>query len=385
MMQDRTSFDYIIIGNGLAGLQLALELAKDPFFKSHTIGLIDPFLKDINDKTWSFWEISAGKWDSIVEKTWHTAKFESPEISLEIPLQDYNYKTIRSLEFYEAAKTRLLSHPNIKFIVDTVEEIQEGPTSQVKGNKQTYDATHIFDSRVPKEFYAANASHTLIHQHFKGWIIETDTPRFNPEAFTMMDYRFQYKDSTSFIYVLPFSETKALVEYTFFTPFTVAPEVYEAAIKRYLLEKHKIESFRIIETEVGNIPMTDFPFWKHHTKNVTKIGTGGGWVKGSTGYSFKHTEKNVVKLIANIKAGNAPSHKLFKRKYKFYDKIFLKVLHDENEKGVWIFERFYSKNTIQTMFRFLDEETSFSEDLAIMKSLFSMAFIKAFFKVLFKF
>lgn len=385
MMQDKLSFDYIIIGNGLAGLQLALQLAKDPFFKSHTIGLIDPSPKDSNDKTWSFWEIGAGQWDAIVEQTWHTAKFKSSEISLEIPLQDYRYKTIRSLEFYEASKTQLSTHSNIKFIVDTVAEIQEGPTSQVKGKKQIYAAAHIFDSRIPKEFYAANAHHTLIHQHFKGWVIETDSPCFNPETFTMMDYRFQYKNSTSFIYLLPFSETKALVEYTFFTPFTVASDVYDAFLKRYLLEEHNLENYRIIETEVGNIPMTDFPFWKYHTNSVTKIGTGAGWVKGSTGYSFKHTEKNVAKLIANIKAGHAPSHKLFKRKYKFYDKIFLKVLHDENEKGVWIFERFYSKNSIQTMFRFLDEETTFSEDLAIMKSLFSMAFIKAFFKVLFKF
>lgn len=383
-MQDRTSFDYIIIGNGLAGLQLALEMSKDPFFKSHTIALIDPSLKDVNDKTWSFWEQGAGNWDSIVEKTWHIAKFESPDVSLEIPLQDYQYKTIRSIAFYNYAKAQLSNHPHISFVLDTAETIEEDTTTQVIGKKNKYSATHIFDSRVPKKFYQPKHKYTLIHQHFKGWIIETDSPSFNPEAFTMMDYRFQYKNSTSFIYVLPFSETKALVEYTFFTPFTVEPEVYEATIKRYLLEQHQIETFRIIETEIGNIPMTDFPFWKYHTTNVTKIGTGAGWVKGSTGYSFKHSEKNVAKLIANIKAGKKPSHKLLKKKFKFYDKIFLKVLKDENEKGVWIFERFYSKNTIQTMFRFLDEETSFSEDLAIMKSLFSMAFIKALFKVLFK-
>ena len=86
--------------------------------------------------------------------------------------------------------------------------------------------------------------------------------------------------------------------------------------------------------------MTDFPFWNFHSENVTKIGTGAGWVKGSTGYSFKHTEKNVSKLIENIKAGRRPDQDVFKKKFKFYDKIFLKVLHDENEKGVWIFERF---------------------------------------------
>lgn len=383
-MRSSTHFDYLIIGSGLAGLQLALELSKDPFFKTYTIGLIDPSDKSENDKTWSFWEQGKGKFEDVVENVWHTAKFKSPEISLTMPLKAYDYKTIRSLDFYNWAKNELSLKENFKFISDTVHEIKDAEILEVIGDHQRYYAQHVFDSRVPKEFYLKQSQYTLIHQHFKGWIIETETDCFEPEAFTMMDYRFQYKDSTSFIYVLPFSDTKALVEYTFFTPFLVESEVYEEKLKNYIKSEYNLTHFEILETEVGNIPMTDFPFWNYHTPNITKIGTGGGWVKGSTGYSFKHTEKNVTKVIENIKAGKVPSHQLFKKKFKFYDKIFLKVLHDENEKGVWIFESFYSKNSIKTMFRFLDEETSFSEDLAIMKSLFSMAFIKAFFKVLFK-
>lgn len=383
-MQHDNHFDYLIIGNGLAGLQLALELSKDPFFATYKIGLIDPSEKSENDKTWSFWEQGQGKFDAVVEKVWHTAKFESPKISLTLPLKAYDYKTIRAIDFYTWAKNELSSKENFKFILDTVQEIKDSEVVEVIGKHQSYSAKHVFDSRVPKEFFSQQSHYTLIHQHFKGWIIETESASFQPEAFTMMDYRFQYKDSTSFIYVLPFSETKALVEYTFFTPFLVADDVYEAALKTYLKSEFNLSRFKILETEVGNIPMTDFPFWNYHTEQVTKIGTGGGWVKGSTGYSFKHTEKNVSKIIENIKARKKPSHQLFQKKFKFYDKIFLKVLHDENEKGVWIFESFYSKNTIRTMFRFLDEETTFSEDLAIMKSLFSMAFIKAFFKVLFK-
>jgi lycopene beta-cyclase len=73
---------------------------------------------------------------------------------------------------------------------------------------------------------------------------------------------------------------------------------------------------------------------------------------------------------------------LFSQKYKFYDKIFLKVLHDENNKGEWIFEQFYAKNSVEAMFKFLDEESTILEDLKIMKSLFSLSFIKAFFKTL---
>lgn len=384
-MQDDNHFDYIIIGNGLAGLQLALGLSKDPYFESFKIGLIDSSDKSINDKTWSFWEKGKSQWDIMVQKEWHTAKFQSQSLSLSLSLGDYTYKSIRSIDFYNWVKKHLSSKTNFRYVLDHVQSIDVSDKLQVVGNKKTYTAKHIFDSRIPYEFYSKPSKFTLIHQHFKGWIIEAEKPCFQPNTFTMMDYRFRYKDSTSFIYVLPFSETKALVEFTFFTPYTVEEHIYDETIKKYLNEELKLENYDIIETEVGNIPMTDFPFWDYHTKQVTKIGTGGGWVKGSSGYSFKHTEKNVSQIIENIKSGKKPSEGLFQSKYKFYDTVFLNVLKNENDKGVWIFERFYSKNTIKTMFKFLDEETSFAEDITIMKSLFSLAFIKALFRVLFRF
>ena len=383
-MQDENHFDYIIIGNGLAGLQLALGFSEDPFFDSYSIALIDPSTKTANDKTWSFWEEGKGKWDHIVEKSWNTALIKSNNVDLSLPLDGYQYKSIRSLEFYDTAKKQLTSKSNIHFILDHIETIEDSEALKAIGTNQTYVASHIFDSRIPNEYALLQSRYTVIHQHFKGWIIETETDCFDPESFTMMDYRFQYNDSTSFIYVLPFSKTKALIEYTFFTPFITEESVYDEAIKNYLKDELKLD-YKILETEIGNIPMTDFPFWNYNTKHITKIGTGGGWVKGSTGYSFKHTEKHVAKIIQNMKAGQTPSDQLFEKKFKFYDTIFLNVLKNENEKGAWIFERFYSKNSIRTMFRFLDEETSFIEDIKIMKSLYSTSFIKAFFKVLFRF
>ena len=44
-----------------------------------------------------------------------------------------------------------------------------------------------------------------------------------------------------------------------------------------------------------------YPFYKESTKNITKIGTAGGWVKPSTGYSFKSCEKYSLKILKNIK------------------------------------------------------------------------------------
>lgn len=68
-MKQCVQYDYIIIGAGIAGFQLALEFSKDSFFSSKRIALIDKSHKTINNKTLSFWEKGEGKWDSIVVKS----------------------------------------------------------------------------------------------------------------------------------------------------------------------------------------------------------------------------------------------------------------------------------------------------------------------------
>ena len=195
-----------------------------------------------------------------------------------------------------------------------------------------------------------------------------------------MDFRLTYKDSTSFTYILPFSETEALVEYTFFTPFLTEEEIYDEQLQRYISEYLKLDNYEVLKEEQGIIPMTDFPFEKNNSPKITKIGTGGGWVKGSTGYSFKHTEKKITKIIENIKSGYEPSKDLFRSKYKFYDAIFLDVLARRNDKGKQIFSKFYQKNSVEEIFAYLDEETLFTEDLKIMFSLFDPEFIVSFFR-----
>ncbi|WP_298896543.1 lycopene cyclase family protein [uncultured Psychroserpens sp.] len=381
-MTDNSHFDYIIIGNGLAGFQLALKMVSDTYFKDKQVALIDPSKKDTNDKTWSFWETAPSQWDDLVHKSWSKASVVTSKTNVELNLNPYAYKSIRAIDFYTQAKTILKQQQNIHFIQDTVTSVVEEDNVIVSTNLNVYSASHVFDSRIPKDFYERSKQCISLIQHFKGWVIKTETEVFDDEKVTMMDYRLKDGKQTTFTYVLPFSKTEALVEFTYFTENVVAETTYDHYIKNYIKEYLNIDHYNLLETEMGQIPMTNFAFETYNTSKVTKIGTGGGWVKGSTGYSFKHTEKKVAQIISNLKDNKLPSKGLFKKKYKFYDKVFLKVLKDENQKGEWLFKQFYSKNSVQTMFRFLDEESTFLEEISIMTSLFSWSFIKAFFKTL---
>ena len=378
----KNHYDYIIVGNGLAGLQLALAFSKDSFFKDKQIALIDPSTKSENDKTWSFWETEPSQWNHLTHRTWKKANIYSSKKHIKLDLQPYSYKTIRSIDFYNYVKAQLKDHSNFYFLVEHVESIVEGDIVKLKTNKNTFFANHVFDSRIPDDFKSQSDNYTTIIQHFKGWFIKSESDVFIEDEVTMMDYRLKDGAQTTFMYVLPFNKNEALIEFTYFTKNIVNEEIYDRHIKTYLRDFLDLKKYQIIETEIGQIPMTSFPFDTYSTKNVTKIGTAGGWVKGSSGYSFKNTENKIKRIIKNIKSNKTPSLNLFKNKYKFYDKVFLKVLHDENHKGEWIFQEFYSKNSIKTMFRFLDEESTIFEEVKVMLSLFSWSFIKAFFKTI---
>ena len=62
----------------------------------------------------------------------------------------------------------------------------------------------------------------------------------------------------------------------------------------------KIENYNITETEAGVIPMSDEPHEMFPAPKTIRIGTSGGFVKPSTGYSFYRTQKRLKNLVAAL-------------------------------------------------------------------------------------
>lgn len=376
------NYDYIIVGAGAAGLNLALAMYADSFFEDKTILILDKELKAKNDRTWSFWEIGKGKWDHLITKSWNKGIIKAKHESVYLDLKDYNYKTLRSIDFYTFAK-RELKNSRIDWKIEEVQSIVQKDTSAfVVTSKSEYEAEYVFDSRIPPSYTLSDPNYLNIAQHFKGWIIEATSPEFDDSRFTMMDFGLKDGKTTSFTYILPLSPTQALVEFTYFSPNLVSESTYDDYLKAYISSHLEIENYTVSETEKGVIPMTNFPFQKYNQNNIIKIGTAGGWVKASSGYSFKNCERKSLKIIDFIKSNQLLFEDTALKKYKHYDEIFLEVLTKENQFGEELFYRMYKNNSIQSIFRFLDEESSFLEDFKIILSLNSYPFIKGFLRYL---
>jgi len=53
-------YDYIIAGGGCAGLSLVMRMLKEPQLSTKKILIIDKDSKQLNDRTWCYWEKGEG-------------------------------------------------------------------------------------------------------------------------------------------------------------------------------------------------------------------------------------------------------------------------------------------------------------------------------------
>lgn len=374
-------YDYIIIGAGAAGLLLADALGKDPFFSQKNILILDKDTKKNNDRTWCFWEKGTGKFDGLLHKSWNHIAFKGQQFSKSYAISPYTYKMVRGIDFYQHYLEKLKGCPNIHFHQESVTDVAESKELvSVHTQENEYRCQRVFDSRFHYGMITPGGKYPVIQQHFIGWVVKTPKPVFEVDQATYMDFSVPQKGNTRFMYVLPLKANIALVEYTLFSEDLLTKTEYEEAIKDYIKNQLNCETFEILEREHGSIPMTCFDFSKNNTKRVTHIGTAGGWAKPSTGYTFLNTSRKIPLLVANLKS-EVPKHRLAqKKRFWLYDLLFLDVLHKTNEIGHEIFTSLFKKRKPQLIFKFLDEETNFLEEIHYIMGCPKKPFIKAFFR-----
>ena len=364
----KEKYDYIICGAGLSGLILANRIFEDRFFDDKNILLIDKDLKSSVNKTWCFWETGNSVWKDYIVKSWDTVIFKSKGFKKEKSLKNYSYKMIKSKFFLDSIINKINQANNFDFFQDEIVDFVESENNVlVKTKSNQFLANNVFNSCVDINEIKSKTSYPFLLQHFLGWTIETRESIFNEKKATIMDFSIDQKDETRFFYVLPLSDKKALIEFTVFSKDLLKKDEYELELIKYI-KSLKIDKYKIIENEFGVIPMTCYPFERKNTSKILNIGTAGGWTKPSSGYTFKFIEKNTIKLLAHIKKNTQFSNFKIKTRHWIYDLIFLDVLYKNNYLGSNLFTKMFSKNPMEKIFMFLDNETSITDELKITAS-----------------
>ena len=375
-----TPSSYIILGAGASGLLLAYRMSLDSYFDDKSILIIDQKKDKGNDKTWCYWEEGDGEWDELLTKKWPKVFFGSKDFTETLNISPFCYKMIRSEKFYHKLWRIIDLKSNITFVEDSVKTYSVADNKvKVVTNKSTYFGLKLLNSIPDKTVYEKQQKYPVLQQHFVGWFVKTKTNCFDDSVATFMDFNIPQNGNTRFMYVLPIDKNIALFEYTLFSKDLLERSQYEVAIKDYLKEK-KVTDFEILEKENGVIPMTSFKFQELNSNNILNIGTAGGWTKASTGYTFYNTSKKTKELVSFLKEEDDFSVFSKRKKYWFYDLLFLDVLAKNNEKGSALFASIFKKVDVKTILKFLGEESNLREDLKIISSVSPQPFILSIFK-----
>ncbi len=398
-------FDIIFAGAGLSALSVVTRMVGSPFFAGKKILLIDRDAKVKNDRTWCFWatptELEA--MPPVIARSWPVIHFYSQPFSKILETGDFKYHMVRGADFYRWAKNRLLQFPNVQWLQTDIQSV-DSDTGEVATSDGIFSAEWVLNSAVtpfpvlpdvqhsgfrtpftPAQKQVAG-KHIYLLQHFMGWVVRTPEAAFDPEAVTFMDFRVKQSGHTRFVYVLPLSPTEALIEFTVFSPELLPDADYKAALAHYLAHFLNISTYDIVETEFGVIPMTDYPFPQPVQQRVINIGTAGGFVKGSSGYAFKRTQRRAAAFVDAWAAGGVPDTSVLRSPWRFraYDTVFLRALADGLVPADVVFSSFFKNLGGKAVFEFLDEDSGFLADFRALNAVPTFPFMRAAFRQSFR-
>lgn len=373
----KTDYDIAVLGGGLAGLSTLYHLANAGKLKGKSVLLVDAEgKKSSHDRTWSFWETEPGPFEDLVFHKWHTVTVHDAKRNLSCNLGPFTYKLIKSSDFYRHVNEVIDGQPEIERIsglAESVEPIDDHVTFRLAG--RTVTVGMVFSS-IPLHLQPRQIQEPYLDQHFRGWFIRTDEECFDPKVAALMDFRTPQEGETRFFYVLPFAKNRAMVEIAIFSNNHLDKEAYDRQIAAYITKHWTRQPYEIEHEEMGNIPMTTYPFTRQ-TGNLIYIGLRGGAARPSTGYTFYGLQRQLLELAANFPA-SVP--KPWRTRDLLYDATILRILQDGTLPGSTVFTDLFERNPTPRLLSFLNGESSFAEELALMSTTNIKAFGTSFLK-----
>ena len=397
------SYDYIIAGAGGAGLSLLHYLMEAPSLASKSILVIDKSFQKTNDRTWCFWNKDASAFENLVKNRWDTISIHAEGFDKELPTTPFSYKMIQGIDFYNTVLSKAKTKSNIHFQEATILDITAiDSTNPSKGAKVEWESSaaigqYVFSSLLPFQMNqlatAAAYSNSLqagtsssnkapfLWQHFKGRVVQFDTPVFNKAIAKLMDFNVPQQGATAFMYQLPLNDKEAMVEYTIFSENILGLAEYDKVLDAYLATAFPGATYTTTHDEIGAIPMTQIELANSEAPIYT-IGALGAAIKASTGYAFLFIQEQCKNIVHQLEKGLPIQTKIHNTRHQFYDAVLLDVLFHHKMKGAEIFKRIFAKNNAATVFKFLSNTSSLLEDIQIMRSLPTHIFLPAAIKVL---
>ncbi|HYP74914.1 MAG TPA: lycopene beta-cyclase CrtY [Polyangiaceae bacterium] len=274
------TFDYLLIGGGLQNALIALSVLKQN--PDARVGLVERGAALGGNHLWCFHgfdlsEAGQALVAPLVVQRWdgYSVRFPSFERHLDTP-----YAAVSSERLAQYVAEVFADKPNSRLILGGSAVRVEASKAMLSNGEQLH-ARVVIDARGPE---AHGRAHVIGYQKFVGLELELERPSELCEPM-VMDASVRQYDGFRFVYTLPLSPSRVLVEDTYFAD---GPELDVDLLRtRALSYAHGLglSVARIAREETGILPLPAAAAVMR-SGSPFQAGYAGGWFHPTTGYSF---------------------------------------------------------------------------------------------------
>ncbi|KQV25943.1 lycopene cyclase family protein [Yonghaparkia sp. Root332] len=383
--------DLVILGAGCAGLALAARLAEGD--SGLRVIAVDVRTDYSDDRSWCFWADDAHDLRPIVAHEWRDWTYQAeggPGVAHHVDGETYQY--VRGADFYAHARALIEASDRVELRLGVAAgEVRAlhpsisrpaGEGVIVSTSAGDLTARWVVDTRPRRTaamlfqcFSGAEVDH--------GGSLDLAALGIAPGAAGLMTGMRADADGLGFVYVLPLSDSTALVEWTRFSPSPLrASEVRAgrdaalAALGAPLGAPH----VRVLREEAGVLPMGRVPSPSADATpsvpGVVVAGAAGGALRDASGYGFARIQAWARDCADRLARGEAPiGHPPEPFIRRQMDRIFLQALRAHPERTADYFAAMARGVAPARLLRFLTDRARLSDLLAIIASLPLLPFL----------
>lgn len=378
-------YDLIILGGGCAGLSLATNLICSK--SKLSVLILEQRISYVNDRTWCYFSDNTSP-RSDIQHRWPYMRVASDDANVVIDCSSHPYEMVNAERFYNNAQAVIENSASVKLKLGvTVHEGLEKHCAlwSVSSDIGVFKSRYIVDTRPARQPRRDGAK---LWQSFYGAEIECETGEFNVLCGDLMDFsaavacgsRRVLPKAVCFVYVLPTSHRKALIEFTAFGPDPLLPKDLDQLLQQAITHRLSGSAYTVLRQEHGVLPMGIKSTKSHNDPSHISAGLTAGAARASSGYAFTRIQRWALCCAQSLTAGDGPvKHVQDSFVQKFMDSLFLKLVRLRPDLAPYLFVSLFSGTDTQSMIRFLSDRALLTDHVRVIASLLPGPLFKALF------